>query len=148
MQITNTSQTTQRIVQNTRRSKLVSILLQRIPALRYTNDGSNPVIRARSGIAYRGPGRIFVDSCYEADSLALNEDGISFGLQLPAGARIFAFGAQAEPQPAPGYYRKTTDRSGVYSHTRFDSDSTYFDYGCAKPRISCVVSVVSKLFKC
>jgi len=51
------------------------------------------------------------------------QDGISFGLQLPAGVRIEAFGPQAEAQPAAGYYKKTTDRAGVYAKTRFDSDS-------------------------
>jgi hypothetical protein len=53
---------------------------------------------------------------------AAQEASISFGLQLSGGIRIEAFGAQVEAQPAAGPYKKTTDHSGVYSATRFDSD--------------------------
>jgi hypothetical protein len=58
----------------------------------------------------------------KAGSLSSRQDGISFGLELPAGVRIQAFGAQVEAQPAAGYYKKTIDRAGVYSKTRFDTD--------------------------
>ncbi len=50
------------------------------------------------------------------------EESIGFGLELPAGVRVQAFGAQVEAQMAPGPYKKTLDRGGVYSRTRFDSD--------------------------
>ncbi len=56
-------------------------------------------------------------------SLAAKQDGISLGVELPAAATIQVFGAQVEAQPAAGYYKKTTDRGGVYAKTRFDSDS-------------------------
>lgn len=56
-------------------------------------------------------------------SLSVNQGSIAFGVQLPAGARIDAFGAQVEAQPAPGQYKKTTDRGGVYVNARFDSDA-------------------------
>lgn len=56
-------------------------------------------------------------------SLAAKQDGISFGVELPAAATIQVFGAQVEAQPAAGHYKKTTDRGGVYTETRFDSDS-------------------------
>jgi hypothetical protein len=47
---------------------------------------------------------------------------VDYGVELPAGASIEIFGAQAEPQPAPGEYIKTTARSGVHSNARFDQD--------------------------
>ena len=58
-----------------------------------------------------------------AATLATQADGVGFGLQLPAGVSIQAFGAQVEAQPTAGPYKKTIDRSGVYATTRFNSDS-------------------------
>ena len=145
MQITNTSQTTQRIVQNIEGPSwfryCCSIYLRcdtpTTVQILSSAPGQESLVAVPVGSSWI--------RAMKADSLALNEDGISFGLQLPAGARIYAFGAQAEPQPAPGYYRKTTDRSGVYSHTRFDSDSLTLTTD-APNQNSCVVSVVSNLF--
>jgi hypothetical protein len=59
----------------------------------------------------------------KAGSLSARQDGISFGVELPPGARVDVFAAQVEAQPGAGYYKKTTDRGGVYAKTRFDSDS-------------------------
>jgi hypothetical protein len=56
-------------------------------------------------------------------SLSDKQDAISFGLELAAGTRISIFGAQVEAQGGAGEYKKTTDRAGVYSRTRFDTDS-------------------------
>ncbi len=51
------------------------------------------------------------------------EDGIRFGIELPAGATVCAFGAQAEVQPSAGLYKARLNRSGVYVSSRFDQDS-------------------------
>jgi hypothetical protein len=59
----------------------------------------------------------------KSGSLSVSQDGIGFGVQLPAGARIQAFGAQVEAQWGAGQYKKTVDRGGVYAKTRFDSDA-------------------------
>lgn len=56
-------------------------------------------------------------------SLSPQEDGVRFGLELPAGASIYAFGAQAEAQPSAGSYKATVDRGGIYPGSRFDQDS-------------------------
>lgn len=58
-----------------------------------------------------------------AGQLTSRQDGIAFGLELPPGAQIQAFAPQTEAQRAPGSYKKVTDRGGVYTNTRFDSDS-------------------------
>src|SRR5579864_3517174 len=46
----------------------------------------------------------------------------SFSIQLPAGASVDLFGAQAEAQVAPSDYKQTGVRGGVYSRARFASD--------------------------
>jgi len=77
-------------------------------------------------------------------SIPSNLDVISFRLELPAGARVSAFGAQVEPQLAAGHYKKTLDRAGVYSGTRFDSDSLTITTDTPNQH-SCSVSLVSSL---
>ena len=47
---------------------------------------------------------------------------VSFSIQLPAGASVDLFGAQAEAQLAPSDYKQTGVRGGVYSRARFASD--------------------------
>jgi hypothetical protein len=47
---------------------------------------------------------------------------VSFNIQLPAGASVDLFGAQAEAQLAPSDYKQTGVRGGVYSRARFASD--------------------------
>ena len=76
--------------------------------------------------------------------LAIVQDGIGFGVQLPAGARIDAFGAQVEAQIAPSQYKKTIDRGGVYPKARFDSDSLALSTN-APNQNSGSVSLVSNL---
>ena len=69
---------------------------------------------------------------------------IGFGLELPAGIRIEAFGPQVEAQPSAGQYKKITGRAGVYMSSRFDSDVL----SAAKEatnQFSCVVDLVSRL---
>jgi hypothetical protein len=76
--------------------------------------------------------------------LSTHQDGVSFGIQLPAGFRIEAFGGQVEAQMAAGDYKKTVDRAGVYPSTRFDSDAlTRISDG--PNQSSCVVNLMSNL---
>jgi hypothetical protein len=144
VQITNTSQTTQRIVQNIAGASWFRYCCSIY--LRSDTPATVQILSSATGqesLTQISAGSSWIRAV-KADSLPLQQDGISFGLQLPGGARIVAFGAQAEPQPAPGYYKKTTDRAGVYSHTRFDSDSLTLTTD-APNRNSCSVSLVSKL---
>ncbi|HLJ47557.1 MAG TPA: hypothetical protein VKU01_16190 [Bryobacteraceae bacterium] len=55
-------------------------------------------------------------------TLPCQQDGIQFGLEIPAGVGLRAFGAQVEAQPGAGLYKKTTNKSGVYLKSRFDQD--------------------------
>jgi hypothetical protein len=51
-----------------------------------------------------------------------NTDGIAFGIRIDAGSSVDVYGPQAEAQPAPSLYRKTTSWNGVYTEARFDND--------------------------
>ena len=57
-----------------------------------------------------------------SSALDAHDDAIRFGLEIPVGTSLFAFGAQLEPQPAAGSYKKKLDRTGVYPNSRFDQD--------------------------
>ncbi|HYL37172.1 MAG TPA: hypothetical protein VEV17_14745 [Bryobacteraceae bacterium] len=76
--------------------------------------------------------------------LSTKQDGMIFGIQLPAGFRIDVFGAQVEAQMAAGYYKKTVDRAGVHSSTRFDSDALTRT-GDGPNQSACVVNLMSNL---
>lgn len=144
MRLTNTAETTQRIMQ-----AIAGASWFRYCCSFYLRSDTAATVQIVSSTAgEESLEAVLVGSSWTrvvmSDSLTLHEDGISFGLQLPAGARVYAFGAQAEPQPAAGYYKRTTDRAGVYSHARFDSDSLTLTTD-APNQNSCVVSVVSNL---
>lgn len=47
---------------------------------------------------------------------------VRFSVEIPAGATVDVFGAQAEPQHAASDYRKTAQQSGVYSQAHFAQD--------------------------
>jgi len=47
---------------------------------------------------------------------------VTFSVRVPAGGSAKVTALQAEAQPAPGGYRKTTSRSGVYPNARFAGD--------------------------
>jgi hypothetical protein len=144
VQLTNTAQTTQRIVQGIAgpswfqyccsiyvRSNAPSAI-----QILFSATGQESLRQVQTGSSWT--------RAIMAGSLSLQESGISFGLQLPAGASIVAFGAQAEPQPAAGYYKKTTNQAGVYPKTRFDSDSLT-QTTSAPDQNSCSVSLLSNL---
>lgn len=51
------------------------------------------------------------------------DDGVYVGLELPTGCRVIMYGPQIEAQAGAGPYKKTTDLAGIYTNSRFDSDS-------------------------
>ncbi|MGI8745542.1 MAG: phage head spike fiber domain-containing protein [Bryobacteraceae bacterium] len=75
--------------------------------------------------------------------LASQDDGIHFGLELPAGCTVTIFGPQVEAQLGAGPYKKTTDMAGVYAKSRFDSDGLMWtatgpqQYSCSVRINSC-----------
>jgi hypothetical protein len=144
VQLTNTGQTTQRIVQSIAGASWFQYCCSIY--LRSAAPATVQILLSATG--QESLTQLTIGSSWtrvvKADSLTLHEDGISFGLQLPAGASIVAFGAQAEPQPAAGYYKKTTDLAGVYSNTRFNSDS-FTRTTDAPNQNSCSVSLTSRL---
>lgn len=75
--------------------------------------------------------------------LGSQDDGIHFGVELPAGCSVTVFGPQVEAQIGAGPYKKATDMAGVYTKSRFDSDSLTFtatgpeQYSCSVRINSC-----------
>ena len=54
--------------------------------------------------------------------LGAPEEQVTFSVDIPPGASIELFGAQVEPQPSAGLYKRTNVRGGVHTNTRFDQD--------------------------
>jgi hypothetical protein len=77
-------------------------------------------------------------------SLSVEQDGIGFGVQLPAGVQVDAFGAQVEAQPGAGLYKKTIDLGGVYTSTRFSTD-LFVGTATAVNQNSCEIDLLSNL---
>jgi hypothetical protein len=50
------------------------------------------------------------------------DESVTFGFVLEGGTCVEVFGVQAEAQPAPSAYRRTTSRGGVCAQARFDDD--------------------------
>ena len=123
VQLTNTSQSTQRIVQ----SIAAASSFQYCFSVYLRSDVSSVVQMVMSATGQDSLTSISVGPAWaravKSGSLSVSQDGIGFGVQLPAGARIQAFGAQVEAQWGAGQYKKTIDRGGVYAKTRFDSDA-------------------------
>lgn len=61
--------------------------------------------------------RVFVSGSLETD-----DTGVTFRIELPAGAVVDIFGVQAEAQREPSGYRRTYDRSGGYPNAHFLDD--------------------------
>lgn len=123
VQLTNTSQATQRVTQSIAAASWFQYSFS--VYLRSDAPAVALIVASTSGqdsLTAVSIGSVWARAA-ESGSLSARQDGISFGIQLPAGARIQAFGAQVEAQAAPSQYKKTTDRCGVYSKTRFDSDA-------------------------
>ncbi len=145
MQLTNTAQTTQQIVQSTdapssfvycfsvyvRSSSPATIQLV------VTATGQTFLTAVATGSAWT---RVTTSG-----SLSVQDDGISFGVELPAGVQVDAFGAQVEAQPGAGLYKKTIDLGGVYSSTRFSSDLLSV-IATAPNQNSCQIDLMSSLY--
>jgi len=54
-------------------------------------------------------------------AIAAPGDSMRFGIELPAGSEVDAFGMQLEPQPTPSPYQSST-RGGVYEGARLRDD--------------------------
>jgi hypothetical protein len=144
VQLTNTAQTTQRVVQSIAAASWFQYCYS--VYLRANAPTTVQILFSATGqeSLTQFPVAASWTRAVIADSLSLQEDGISFGLQLPAGVSIVVFGAQVEPQPAAGYYKKTTDQAGVYPSTRFDSDSLTQTTNASNQN-SCAIGLVSNL---
>jgi hypothetical protein len=144
MQLTNTAQSIQQIVQATNApSSFVycySLYLRSVvPAtvqLVVTATGQTVLTPITTGASWT---RVTTSG-----SLSVQQDGIGFGVQLPAGVQVEAFGAQVEAQPGAGLYKKTIDLGGVYTSTRFYSDLLLVT-ATASDQSSCQIDLISNL---
>lgn len=75
-------------------------------------------------------------------ALSGQEDEIHFGLEVGSGTSLYIFGAQVEGQPCAGAYKRQTNRSGIYSHSRFDQDMLVQSADAAE-RYSTTIQIVS-----
>lgn len=144
MQLTNNATTTQQIIQNTSGWSMFvycfSVYVRSaVPAtiqLVVAATGQTKLIAVPTSAAWT---RVTVSA-----SLSVQQNGIAFGVQLPAGAQVDAFGAQVEAQLGAGLYKKTIDLGGIYSNTRFSSDSLSFS-ATAPNQNSCQIDLISNL---
>jgi len=144
MQLTNTAQTAQQIVQGTAGASsflyCYSVYVKSaVPAtiqLVVAATGQTSLTAITTGASWL---RVTT-----AGSLSVQQDGISFGVQLPAGAQVDVFGAQVEAQPAASLYKKTIDLAGVYPNTRFNSDALTFTADAVNQN-SCQLGLISSL---
>jgi hypothetical protein len=123
MQLTNTAQTTQRLMQDVAGASWFQYCFS--VYLRSNVSSIVQMVASAGGQEILTPvstGPVWIRAV-ASGSLAVIQNGLAFGIQLPAGASIQGFGAQVEAQRAAGEYKKTIDLGGVYSNTRFDSDS-------------------------
>lgn len=144
MQLTNTAQTTQQIVQLTSgpssfRYCYSVYVKSAVPAtiqLVVEATGQTSLTAISTGASWQ--------RAITSSSLSVQQDGISFGVQLPAGVQVDTFGAQVEAQPEAGLYKKTIDLAGVYSSARFSSDLLSFT-ATAPNQNSCQIALISSL---
>lgn len=143
-QLTNTAQATQQIVQNISGPSsylyCFSLYLRsNVPAtiqLIATSAGQTDLTPVTTGPSW--------SRATTAGSLTVQQNGIGFGVQLPAGIQVDAYGAQVEAQPEAGLYKKTIDLGGVYPNTRFSSDLLTFT-ATAPNQNSCQIELISTL---
>jgi hypothetical protein len=122
VQLTNTAQVSQEIIQNTSGPSsylyTYSLYLRSdVPATVHLLVSST----AQTSLTAVSTGPSWTRAI-SSGSLGVEEDGVGFGVQLPAGVQVDAFGAQVEAQAGTGLYKKTIDRGGIYQKTRFSSD--------------------------
>lgn len=144
IQLTNTAQTTQEIVQVT--SGASSYLYAYSVYVRSNVPTTIQLVVTVTGQASLTPvvaGGSWARATASAN-LSVQQDGIGFGVQLPAGAQVEVFGAQVEAQPEAGLYKKTIDLGGVYPSTRFTTDLLTFSADAVNQN-SCQLSLISNL---
>jgi hypothetical protein len=144
IQLTNTTQTTQQIVQTISgpSSFLYCYSLyvkSNVPAtiqLVVAATGQTSLTAVVTGASWTRATR--------SGSLTVQQNSVGFGVKVPAGVQVDVFGAQVEPQPEAGLYKKTIDLGGVYSSTRFSSDLLAFT-ATAPNQNSCQLDLISNL---
>jgi hypothetical protein len=144
MQLTNAAQTTQQIVQNISGPSwyvyCYSVYVRSdAPAtiqLVVTTMGQVSLTAVNTNASWT---RVTASG-----SLTVEQDGVGFGVQLPAGVQVDAFGAQVEAQPGAGLYKQTIDLGGVYSSTRFSSDLLSVT-ATAPNQHACQIGLISSL---
>jgi hypothetical protein len=145
MQLTTTGQTTQQIIQNT--SAPSSFVYTFSVYVRSNVPATIQLVVAATGqvsstAITTGASWTRVTT---SGNLAVQQDGVSFGVQLPSGVQVDAFGAQVEAQPGAGLYKKTIDLGGIYSTTRFSSDLLTVT-ATAPNQHSCQIGLISNLY--
>ena len=145
MQLTNTGQTTQQIIQNT--SGPSSFVYCYSVYVRSSVPATIQLVVAATGqvastAITTGASWTRVTT---SGSLSVQQDNVSFGVQLPAGVQVDAFGAQVEAQPGAGLYKKTIDLGGIYPSTRFSSDLLAVT-ATAPNQHSCQIGLISNLY--
>lgn len=144
MQLTNTAQTTQQILQNISGpsafvycySVYVRSAVPTTIQLAVTATGQTRLTAVTTASSWK---RVTATG-----GLSVQQDSLGFGLQLPPGAQVDAFGAQVEAQPAAGLYKKTIDLGGVYPSTRFSSDLLLIT-ATAPDQHACQIELVTRL---
>lgn len=144
MQITNTAQAAQQVVQSTGGPS--SFVYCYSMYVRSSVPATIQLVVTATGESALTP--IMTNASWTrvtaSGILSVQNDGISFGVQLPAGVQVDAFGAQVEAQPAAGLYKKTIDLAGIYSSTRFSSDLLAAT-ATAPNQNSCQIGLISNL---
>jgi len=143
-QLTNIAQTTQQIVQNT--SGPSSFVYCYSLYVRSAVPTTIQLVRTATGQTLLTP--VTTTSSWArvtaTGSLTVQQNGIGFGVQLPAGEQVDIFGGQVEAQPAAGLYKKTTDLGGIYAKTRFVSDVLIVS-ATAPNQNACQIDLISNL---
>ena len=145
MQLTNTGQTTQQIVQNISGpssfvycySVYVRSAIAAAIQLVVAATGQVSLTAVTSGPVWT---RVMASG-----SLSVQQNAVGFGVQLPAGVQVDVFGAQVEAQPGAGLYKQTIDLGGVYPNTRFSSDLLSVT-ARAPNQHSCQIALISSLY--
>jgi hypothetical protein len=144
VQLTNTGQTTQQILQNTSGPSSYVYCY----SVYVRSNVSTTVQLVVSATGQTALTAVLANSSWKRAtvpvSLSVQQPGIQFGVQVPAGAQVDVFGAQAEAQPEAGLYKKTIDLGGVYSSTRFSTDLLSFTADAVNQN-SCQLSLISSL---
>jgi len=144
IQLTNTAQTTQQVVQTTSGPSSF-VYCYSVYARSSAPATIQMVVTATGQTVFTA---VTTSSAWTrvtaSGSLSVQEDGIGFGVQLPAGVQVDVFGAQVEAQPGAGLYKKTIDLGGVYSNTRFSSDLLSVT-ATAPNQNSCQIDLISTL---